>query len=65
MIFFILEFIFKVNECLKRFGNIPDCLELDHLTVSGDVWFGKGVTLRVNYLQIVEIKFLNRVKILN
>lgn len=37
----------KVNEFLKRFGNIPDCLELDHLTVSGDVTFGKNVTLRV------------------
>jgi UTP--glucose-1-phosphate uridylyltransferase len=37
----------KVNEFLKRFGSIPDCLELDHLTVSGDVTFGKNVTLRV------------------
>ena len=37
----------KVSEFLKRFGNIPDCLELDHLTVSGDVSFGKGVILRV------------------
>jgi len=37
----------KVNEFLKRFGgNIPDCLELDHLTVSGDVTFGKSVILR-------------------
>jgi len=36
----------KVSEFLKRFGNIPDCLELDHLTVSGDVTFGKGVILR-------------------
>lgn len=36
----------KVNEFLKRFGSIPDCLELDHLTVSGDVTFGKGVILR-------------------
>lgn len=36
----------KVNQFLKRFGNIPDCLELDHLTVSGDVTFGKGVILR-------------------
>jgi len=36
----------KVSEFLKRFGSIPDCLELDHLTVSGDVTFGKGVILR-------------------
>lgn len=38
----------KVSEFLKRFGSIPDCLELDHLTVSGDVTFGKGVILRVS-----------------
>ena len=29
---------------LERFENIPDMLELDHLTVSGDVTFGKNVT---------------------
>jgi UTP--glucose-1-phosphate uridylyltransferase len=40
----------KVNEFLKRFGSIPDVLELDHLTVSGDVTFGKGVILRVYFL---------------
>ena len=27
---------------LIRFGSIPDVLELDHLTVSGDVTFGRG-----------------------
>ena len=32
---------------LERFENIPDMLELDHLTVSGDVTFGKKVTLKV------------------
>lgn len=36
----------KVKEFLKRFASIPDMLELDHLTVSGDVTFGKGVSLR-------------------
>lgn len=36
----------KVQEFLKRFAGIPDLLELDHLTVSGDVWFGKHVTLK-------------------
>lgn len=30
-----------------RFANIPDIIELDHLTVSGDVTFGRGVSLRV------------------
>ncbi|KAF6721965.1 UTP--glucose-1-phosphate uridylyltransferase [Oryzias melastigma] len=36
----------KVQEFLKRFENIPDMLELDHLTVSGDVTFGKNVSLK-------------------
>lgn len=36
----------KVNEFLQRFGSIPDIIELDHLTVSGDVTFGKGVVLK-------------------
>ncbi|XP_076268449.1 UDP-glucose pyrophosphorylase isoform X1 [Rhynchophorus ferrugineus] len=36
----------KVKEFLQRFANIPDLLELDHLTVSGDVTFGKGVSLK-------------------
>lgn len=36
----------KVREFLSRFASIPDVLELNHLTVSGDVTFGKGVSLR-------------------
>ncbi|CAF3717132.1 unnamed protein product [Adineta steineri] len=36
----------KVKDFLSRFQSIPDCLELDSLTVSGDVTFGKGVSLR-------------------
>nr|XP_053632273.1 UTP--glucose-1-phosphate uridylyltransferase-like isoform X2 [Cherax quadricarinatus] len=36
----------RVKEFLRRFASIPDMLELDHLTVSGDVTFGKGVSLR-------------------
>ena len=35
-----------VKDFLSRFANIPDMLELDHLTVSGDVTFGKNVSLR-------------------
>ena len=30
-----------------RFKTIPDMLEADHLTVSGDVTFGKDVSLKV------------------
>ncbi|CAH8474221.1 unnamed protein product [Schistosoma turkestanicum] len=36
----------KVKDFLNRFTSIPDLLELDHLTVSGDVFFGKGVVLK-------------------
>lgn len=37
----------KVSQFLARFANIPDILELDHLTVTGDVTFGKNVVLKV------------------
>jgi len=37
----------QVKEFLSRFANIPDLIELDHLTVSGDVTFGRGVSLKV------------------
>lgn len=36
----------KVRDFLKRFATIPDLLELDHLTVSGDVTFGRHVSLK-------------------
>jgi len=36
----------KVSDYLKRFQGIPDILELDQLTVSGDVTFGGGVVLK-------------------
>lgn len=36
-----------MSEFLSRFASIPDMLELDHLTVSGDVTFGRGVSLKV------------------
>lgn len=36
----------KVKEYLNRFETIPDIIELDHLTVAGDVTFGRNVTLK-------------------
>lgn len=36
----------KVKDFLSRFASIPDILELDHLTVSGNVHFGKAVILK-------------------
>ena len=38
---------FQVKDFLSRFASIPDILELDHLTVSGDVTFGRNITLKV------------------
>lgn len=37
----------QIHKFIGRFQNIPDMLELDHLTVSGDVTFGNNVTLKV------------------
>ena len=59
-----------MHSFLQRFQTIPDILELDHLTVSGDVTFGKGVTLKVctqiknlsfASVQTHEVFFLNEV----
>ncbi|PWN19161.1 UTP--glucose-1-phosphate uridylyltransferase [Microstroma glucosiphilum] len=36
----------KVSNYQRRFKSIPIIIELDHLTVSGDVVFGRGVQLR-------------------
>lgn len=36
----------KVREFLSRFASIPDIVELNHLTVSGDVTFGRNVSLK-------------------
>ncbi|KNC83634.1 UTP-glucose-1-phosphate uridylyltransferase [Sphaeroforma arctica JP610] len=36
----------KVHEFLGRMSGIPDIVELNHLTVTGDVTFGKKVVLR-------------------
>jgi len=36
----------KVKDFIKRFESVPDMLELDHLTVTGEVYFGRGVSLR-------------------
>ncbi|CAH0550129.1 unnamed protein product [Brassicogethes aeneus] len=40
------EHFSKVKDFLARFSSIPDILELDHLTVIGDVTFGKEASLR-------------------
>ncbi|MBU3915209.1 UTP--glucose-1-phosphate uridylyltransferase [bacterium] len=44
----------SVEEYQKRFKTIPDILELDLLTVVGDVHFGKNMTLRGNVILVCE-----------
>lgn len=46
--------VFQVKDFLSRFANIPDLLELDHLTVSGDVTFGRSVSLKVRSLTVID-----------
>ncbi|KAI3445268.1 hypothetical protein Pfo_001933 [Paulownia fortunei] len=36
----------RVANFLSRFKSIPSIVDLDSLKVSGDVWFGAGVTLK-------------------
>lgn len=44
----ILTLFTQVADFLNRFKSIPSIVELDSLKVSGDVWFGSGVTLKVS-----------------
>jgi len=48
------EHFSKVHKFISRFSNIPDMLELDHLTVSGDVTFGKDVVLKGTVIVIAN-----------
>jgi UTP--glucose-1-phosphate uridylyltransferase len=43
-----------VEEYQNRFESIPDILELDLLTVVGNVFFGKNITLRGNVILVCE-----------
>ena len=49
-----LKFIFQVSKFLQRFASIPDILQLDHLTVSGKVNFGRNVSLRGTVIVIAN-----------
>jgi len=44
----------KVKEFMTRFPTIPDVLELNHLTVSGDVNFGRNVVLKGTVIVIAN-----------
>ncbi|TQE09037.1 hypothetical protein C1H46_005420 [Malus baccata] len=38
--------LLKVSDLLSRFKSIPDIIDPDSLKVTGDVWFGAGITLK-------------------
>eukprot|EP01114_Cavostelium_apophysatum_P000375 TRINITY_DN1034_c0_g1_i2.p1 TRINITY_DN1034_c0_g1~~TRINITY_DN1034_c0_g1_i2.p1 ORF type:complete len:384 (-),score=100.13 TRINITY_DN1034_c0_g1_i2:54-1205(-) len=44
----------KLDDYNKRFKTIPKLLELDHLTVSGDVTFGANVTLKGTVIIVAD-----------
>ncbi|KAF9012452.1 UTP-glucose-1-phosphate uridylyltransferase [Cyathus striatus] len=43
-----------ITEFYDRFKGIPSMIELDHLTVTGDVHFGKGIILRGTVIIIAD-----------
>jgi len=48
------EFFTNVSDYQKRFPTIPDLLELNHLTVSGNVYFGKNIVLKGNVIIVAH-----------
>lgn len=45
--FFFFFLYFQVSDFHHRFKSKPSIIELDKLKVTGDVWFGSDVTLKV------------------
>ena len=43
-----------IHEYQKRIKSIPNCLELEHLTISGDVTLGANVTLKGTVIIVAE-----------
>jgi len=44
----------NLSDYYKRFKTIPDLIELDHLTVSGDVYFGDAIVLKGNVIIVAN-----------
>lgn len=53
MLIGLLYCSWQVANFLGRFKSIPSIIELDTLKVTGDVWFGIGVTLKVRHLSLL------------
>ena len=47
----------QIQQFQKRFKKIPKIIELDHLTVTGDVYFGRNVTLRGTVISEFGVHF--------
>lgn len=47
----------KVAQFQKRIGSIPNIVELDHLTVTGDVNFGRGIVLKGEFFWLSGLSF--------
>lgn len=48
------EYFKSVDDYQNHFETLPDILELDLLTVVGDVYFGRNITLRGNVILVCE-----------
>ncbi|KAG7446245.1 UTP-glucose-1-phosphate uridylyltransferase [Guyanagaster necrorhizus] len=44
----------NIHEFQRRFKQIPNIVDLDHLTVAGDVYFGRSVTLRGTVIVVAK-----------
>ena len=53
----------QIQQFQKRFKKIPKIIELDHLTVTGDVYFGRNVTLRGTVIGTCEDPNSNTVRV--
>jgi UDP-N-acetylglucosamine pyrophosphorylase len=49
----------QIQQFQKRFKKIPKIIELDHLTVTGDVYFGRNVTLRGTVIGALSLYLLS------
>lgn len=47
---YIFLLLFQVSDFRMRFKSIPNMIDLDSLNVTGDVWFGSGIILKVLYI---------------
>ncbi|KAK9282814.1 hypothetical protein L1049_011036 [Liquidambar formosana] len=54
----------KVRDFLSRFKSIPSIIELESLKVTGDVWFGSGITLKVSNMLLLNCYYESSFEVL-